>query len=365
MEPFRDARLCGTGSAGDDRRARTVDTADVLFDILADKAEQWGRETSEMLTLVKREFGQVDKRLAAQCSKAIRDWLAPRREAWAEKNRLKQEKEALEIELEKYRLSQQAIRLKETWDGSGQLRTELKESWEKERVHREAQSQKRARAYLDQHIDLLTQLKNSLEYATAPGEELRAKLAGNATQVLRRFALVEGFLPLDLDAVGDGDNDNQNHGFSPRTKDNRRLSDFSTGQKAQTAVALMAAQNLSLRGVPRVMILDDVSTSYDLSNLSREALLWRQLAYGGRGYYQRQVFLSSHHEDLTHGLLDLLTPPKGKKMYLIRFKGWSPKTGPVVEQFEVEPTGNAWDDDGKQPSKGLKTFGEALCNQPI
>jgi hypothetical protein len=91
-----------------------------------------------------------------------------------------------------------------------------------------------------------------------------------------------------------------------------------------------------------------VTTAYDLSNLTREAILWRQLAYGGQEERaRRQVFISSHHEDMTNHFLDLLVPPEGRSMRLIRFTGWDSKKGPQYEQFKIEPTGAALIRDGR------------------
>ena len=112
------------------------------------------------------------------------------------------------------------------------------------------------------------------------------------------------------------------------------------------AMAFLVAQNLLVaqgevpldRGMPhRVLLLDDVSSTYDLSNLVRESILWRQLAYTRDWGRKRQVILSSHHEDLANLLLDHLVPPDGYSMRVLQFKGWSQERGPIVESFKVEP----------------------------
>jgi hypothetical protein len=72
-----------------------------------------------------------------------------------------------------------------------------------------------------------------------------------------------------------------------------------------------------------------------------EAILWRQLAYCQQEQQRRQVFISSHHEDMTNHLLDLLVPPKGYKMRLLRFIDWSSTKGPEIESFEIEETRSA------------------------
>ena len=336
-----------------------INSVDILFDILADNAERWGGETPEELAFVKEQFGRIKPDLAAQCGKAIRDWLAPRRRDWARITFLDENVRKIETRLKELQDIGKAVKLELDWKALSSIREDFKSIWESEYTYMQAQEKHRARDHINKQIRALSKLNEIFGIATQPGNELRNKIAVNTTRVLHRFSLVEGFLPLHIEAQG-----RLQQAFEPRTNDGRKLSDLSTGQKAQTAVSLMAAQNLSLKGLPRVMILDDVSTSYDLSNLTREALLWRQLAYGGEGEHQRQVFISSHHEDLTQGLLDLLTPPEGKTMHLIRFKSWNAKSGPEVEQYVVDPTGRAWES-GKdnEPSKALKTFAEALCNQ--
>ena len=68
--------------------------------------------------------------------------------------------------------------------------------------------------------------------------------------------------------------------------------------------------------------MDDLSATYDLANLSRDAVFWRQMAYGsGAQTGRRQVFLSSHHEDLSNRLLDVMPPVEGCRMLVYRFTG--------------------------------------------
>lgn len=87
----------------------------------------------------------------------------------------------------------------------------------------------------------------------------------------------------------------------------------------------------------RILVLDDASSSYDLNNVTREALLWRQLAYHPEKEQRQQIFLSSHHDDLTNRLIDLLVPPPGCKLRVLRFNGWDEDNGPDIEAFDVVP----------------------------
>ena len=87
----------------------------------------------------------------------------------------------------------------------------------------------------------------------------------------------------------------------------------------------------------RVFLMDDLSATYDLANLSRDAIFWRQMAYGsGAQAGRRQVFLSSHHEDLSNRLLDVMPPVEERRMLLYRFTGWKKGKGPDFEVYDVQ-----------------------------
>ena len=94
----------------------------------------------------------------------------------------------------------------------------------------------------------------------------------------------------------------------------------------------------------RILILDDVATTYDLSNLAAETLIWRQLANTEDRDLKRQRFISSHHEDLTNQLIDLLAPPGNSDptrpylMRILRFTDWNAKDGPAIVQQKMGPT---------------------------
>ncbi|MCR4420355.1 MAG: hypothetical protein NUV99_09600 [Clostridia bacterium] len=75
-----------------------------------------------------------------------------------------------------------------------------------------------------------------------------------------------------------------------------------------------------------------------MAQLPRTAALIRQIAYVTEEVFaRRQVFIVSHHEDLTNRLLDFLIPPAGRKLRILNFVNWRPDSGPGVEQREVEP----------------------------
>jgi DNA repair exonuclease SbcCD ATPase subunit len=128
------------------------------------------------------------------------------------------------------------------------------------------------------------------------------------------------------------------------TADKRTLSCFSTGQKSLLGIASLVALNIALQPIlwADVLAFDDFTSSLDLNQIPRLASLLRQIAYGSgisnnasSQIYKRQVFLVSHHEDLTNKLLDFLIPPPGHTMRVINFTGWSPDSGPKFEEIDV------------------------------
>lgn len=129
-----------------------------------------------------------------------------------------------------------------------------------------------------------------------------------------------------------------------KTTDDRILRCFSTGQKSLLGIASLVALNIALQPIlwADVLALDDFTSSLDLNQIPRLASLLRQIAYGSGisndksgQIYRRQVFLVSHHEDLTNKLLDFLIPPPGCKMKVINFTGWSADSGPKFEEIDV------------------------------
>ncbi|NKC16673.1 MAG: hypothetical protein GKR94_32115 [Gammaproteobacteria bacterium] len=51
---------------------------------------------------------------------------------------------------------------------------------------------------------------------------------------------------------------------------------------------------------------------------------------------EEPIFIASHHEDLSNHLLELLAPPPGRSLRILRFVDWRPATGPVIEQLEYD-----------------------------
>lgn len=174
------------------------------------------------------------------------------------------------------------------------------------------------------------------------------KLADLINSILPRFRLVQGILPVHIKTSEKGTRNNKKGTWEFVTADGRTFTSLSTGQQSQLALALILGLNISLdisylgHGI---IALDDTTTSFDMSQLPREAALLRQIAYGAgeeeSDKLKRQLFIASHHEDLTHRLIDFLIPPEGKKMHILDFVDWSPENGPTIEQYEMEPAKSA------------------------
>ncbi|MQX37563.1 AAA family ATPase [Roseospira navarrensis] len=327
-----------------------------VFRVLARHARDWARpvddhglpeDQREKLSRVTEEFGLVNPDDAGKCGEALGTWLELRLDARAERDGLREQERALTRAIEG---SLSSHRLKKLQWAQDRLRpglTALANAWEARHAftrHREnTEGRRRAREALKEVLAAVKTVDTDLKNLTAPDQNTMKELKQRADQVLWRFSLVEGVRPLHL--IGQDKApvaDRTPRVYDIRTDDGRPLRDLSTGQRAQVGVSLLVAQNLaaSMYLNHRVILLDDVTTAYGLSNLTREAILWRQFAYGADddSPQKRQIFISSHHEDMTNHLLDLLVPPPGRSMRLIRFTGWSNTNGPEIETFQVEPS---------------------------
>lgn len=316
-----------------------------LFRALEQFADTWGRVEleNEELTRVREEFRKVSGVDAGKCARMLEDFLLPRREAKHELDDLDAQIERLDRSIRGARSSQRLADLRDIQTRLQRPLSLFLDSWgmcHQARLH-ELQTEARARAsrILEELDTALKGCQGIIEAVAAPDESILKYLVDRVHAVMSRFSMVPGCLPIRLEV---SDDDTGEHRSTHITMaDGRRLEHLSSGQKAQAALALMVAQNQGAADfmAHRVLLLDDITTDYDLSNLSRQALLLRQLAYGASDPLdRRQVFLSSHHEDMTNQLLDMLAPPDSKSMKLVRFRGWSPDSGPEYDLLEVEPS---------------------------
>jgi DNA repair exonuclease SbcCD ATPase subunit len=166
-----------------------------------------------------------------------------------------------------------------------------------------------------------------------PPEHLKS-LEDRINQLLSRFRCVDGMLPISLEGK-------KRIGWNHVTRNGVGYHSLSTGQRALVAVAVTLSLNLLFEHLlpHRLILLDDVTTSLDMAQLTRAAILFRQFAYGSGlepGESRRQLILSSHHEDLTNRLLDFLMPPPGRSLKVVQFQGWSPQRGPTLAVFKMD-----------------------------
>lgn len=318
-----------------------------VFRSLVENAGAWSRtyrEDQPEFQRIMEEFAKVELVEAGKCAEILGAWLDQRQKASADRETLTKELDKVNAGLAQSRSSDLVRKLDEL---KGVIATKiegLRQAWAAKREYTEflkqAQGREQAKTRLDSAEQAVNQCAQLLEELTAPSEPLMEDLRQRATQVLGRFSLVEGILPLHLKQLQSADEDLVRRSYSIITDDERVLQHLSTGQRAQVAVSLLVAQNSALSAYLNhsIILLDDVSTAYDLSNLTREAILWRQLAYRDDDDFKRQIFISSHHEDMTNHLVDLLVPPPGYGMRLIKFTGWSKETGPEFETYRIEPS---------------------------
>ena len=197
---------------------------------------------------------------------------------------------------------------------------------------------------LDALGGFILNMRHKASGTSAGGKEdsFRKALDDTINQVIRRFVFADGMDKVEVtpEFLLKAD--------AGRKEDFQRgVQCLSSGQKAQLAMAWMIAsrelaQSPTSRDLihfpHRILIMDDPSTTFDTTNLLSQAILWRQLAYNPDSARRYQVFIVSHHEEFSSHLLDLLCPPPGHSMRLLRFSDWSRDRGARVEAYDVEPS---------------------------
>lgn len=175
-------------------------------------------------------------------------------------------------------------------------------------------------------------------------EDEATRLTKEMNQLLHYFHFEEGFLPIDLQVLKKKDVK-----LVTREGKGPSFDDLSTGQQTQVALCWTLGLNYALGDSlhHRIVMIDDLTTSLDLSQLIPAAVLLRQMAYADEEdapedarRKKRQVIITSHHEDQTHRMLDFLMPPKGKTMKIVEFADWNVENGPTVEVHEVRGQGD-------------------------
>lgn len=166
-----------------------------------------------------------------------------------------------------------------------------------------------------------------------PAVELQ-NLTATMNSLLDKFHFPRDFLPIRLENRG-----TKKPEWTFITSNGVKFDDLSTGQKTQLAICWTINLNLALTDTlkHRVIGFDDFTTSLDMNQLIPAAVLLRKMAYAKpNDKSKRQVIVTSHHEDLTNRLLDLLLPPNAYKMRVIQFEDWSPITGPKFRVLKVD-----------------------------
>lgn len=167
-----------------------------------------------------------------------------------------------------------------------------------------------------------------------PAVELQ-NLTATMNLLLDKFHFPKDFLPINLKNIGT----ERKPEWTFITSSGVKFADLSTGQKTQLAICWTINLNLALTDTlkHRVIGFDDFTTSLDMNQLIPAAVLLRKMAYAKpNDKSKRQVIVTSHHEDLTNRLLDLLLPPNGYKMRVIQFEDWSPIIGPKFRVLKVD-----------------------------
>ncbi|MCK9223363.1 MAG: AAA family ATPase [Limnochordia bacterium] len=214
---------------------------------------------------------------------------------------------------------------------------------EHEKQRRKSESYRTALSQMNALADALkkesakgTSTISNLELVSANSQE---RFAEDMSYILDRFFSVPGISPIKLAPERKREKKREKELWRIQSDDKRILSSFSSGQRAQLAISVLLALNASIRDMLwfEVIAFDDFTATLDMTQLPRLATLIRQIAYGPTDgkHLRRQVFIASHHEDVTDELIGYLIPPKGRTMRVLDFKDWHPKKGPVIEQLEV------------------------------
>lgn len=154
-----------------------------------------------------------------------------------------------------------------------------------------------------------------------------------------RFRIFENITPIRLERFSPRRDGNR---LGPRVGNpEREISQTSNGQRNQLGLLTLLALHFGLRTTyhSRVLCLDEITSSFDLSQIPRLALLLRQIAYAPvDSEFQRRIFIAGHNEEFNQRLAELLTPPEGRKLRIIRFTGYSRDGGPLIESQLMQPS---------------------------
>jgi energy-coupling factor transporter ATP-binding protein EcfA2 len=186
------------------------------------------------------------------------------------------------------------------------------------------------------------------------GQQFRDLLV-TLNRLLMRFHFPRDFLPIDLKPSYGRGKSAPTYSFVSRAGVEYKA--LSTGQKAQLAMCWSVCLSYALREklTRRVIGFDDFTTALDMGQLIPAAGILRQLAYGNSAEYQRQVIVTSHHEELTNRLVDHLLPPPGKTMRVIEIDEWTIHDGPTWNVYNAKMSRDITMPDKAELGRWLRT----------
>lgn len=339
-----------------------ADTALTALGRLPDRSRRKVPLADEVLKDLGDEFARIDRPRATRYRDSLSGW----KTFWDERKREHKELEARVTEaenrpsgLEQQRRSGHALGLLEAL----RIAQSVLES-----AQREKEDARRARDLWEKRRPLVEALGHQLEllnHLQERGlEEGVIRQVKESTDAVMRHFVVAGLEDLSGPEKSESLVDVEPGGgrtLQLRFRDNRTADiHMSTGQRAQTALAWLLGTNALLqRWLPhRVLLLDDVSTALDLTNLAAECALLRKFAYTRTASRRRQVIIASHHDQLTHRMFDFLLPPKGFSLREVRLLGWSIENGPESEESNIKYTGAATEETRKRLGDHLATVFE-------
>jgi len=362
-------QLAGWWNSASDPGAPGLANALEMVSILAEPAHDWA-DTDRLSNLLAdlpansstdvpsleevcrglpEELRKVDKARAERYRKALADWDT----FWTAK---REEREALEKKLREAEEAADALKTAVKPTAAQKSPDDLVKAIEHlKTLERNAENEAAGARSMRRVRPLLAVIKRQqaflrdLQESKLP-EEIKREVNASIEAVVQHFIIagLETGKRIDLEPSGTL--------LRPMLADGRRLdAHCSTGQRAQLALAFLLATNaLIQRWLPhRVLLLDDVSTALDLTNLAAECALLRKFAYTTNPHRKRQIVIASHHDQLTHRLFDLLIPPEGFTMREIRLVDWTLEEGPTVEPAMIKPTRAATDDTRRELAERL------------
>ena len=310
-----------------------------LIEALSRRKQQWLnefkviKENDPSLQDVYDELRRVDDELAGRSRELIEHQLGWLKETRDERARLEKERKRIEAKLK-------AIKKHRSYGFSYEQMIEeygahLKKGWDEYlKIYKKSSKKRKISAneldILGRLVELVERFHDAVEESLRPNEEIRKETKHIFNEILSRFSLVPGLMPVEFKIDEKGR-------WRLQCNNGLNIKDLSTGQKSQFALALLVAQHMIARELMphQVLLLDDFSTSYDVNNLLREAILLRQLAYSSDDTLKRQIFVSSHFEETTNQFLYLLQPPKGFRMLMIELKGRGEEGITKMDVYEV------------------------------